>query len=139
MQDLMRWDPFQELGSLAQRRSGSFVPSFEVKEAKDAYLLKADLPGVTDDDIELSLTGNQLTVSGHRQDEKRNDDDKVHMYECSYGAFTRSFTLPTGVDLEHIEAELKNGVLKIRVPKDRDLQPRRIPLFGNKRSSESES
>jgi HSP20 family protein len=134
MQDLMRWDPFQDSGVLAPRHAGSFVPAFDVKETKNAYVLHADLPGMTEDNVELSLTGNHLTISGQRQEEKRNEDDKVHMYECSYGAFTRSVALPEGVDVDHIEAELKNGVLSVHIPKKPELRPRRIPLFGKKRS-----
>lgn len=134
VQDLMRWDPFQELSTLAPRRAAGFVPAFDAKETKDAYVLKADLPGMTEENVELSLTGNHLTISGQRREEQRKEDDKLHTYECSFGAFTRSLALPQGVDLDHVEAELKNGVLSVRVPKKPELRPRRIPLFGKSRS-----
>src|SRR5919205_2349011 len=96
MQELMRWDPFQELGrpALGLRATDGYIPAFEVRETKDAYVFSADLPGLKDDDVEISLTGNQLTVSGQRTEEKRENDDRVHLYERRYGAFSRSFALP---------------------------------------------
>lgn len=127
MRDLMRWDPFAELGT-AGARAPSFVPTFEVRETKDAYVFKADLPGIREEDLELSLTGNRLTVSGKREEEKHDEDDRYYAYERSYGSFSRSFTLPEGVDVEHAQAELNNGVLTVRIAKRPEVQPRRIEV-----------
>ena len=131
MQELMRWDPFQELGrpTLGLRASDAFVPAFEVRETKDAYVFSADLPGLREDELDISLTGNHLTISGQRSEEKREDGDRVHMYERRYGAFSRSFALPEGVDTEDVEANLEHGVLKISVPKKPEVKPRRISLL----------
>lgn len=132
MNELMRWDPFQDLGRLAGGRTDGYVPAFDVKETKDAYVFKADLPGVADGDIDLAVTGNRLTVSGKREEEARDENDRLYTYERSYGAFSRSFVLPDGADSEHIDAELKNGVLTLTVPKKPEVQPRKIPLLGKR-------
>ena len=128
MRDLMRWDPFRELsrGVAGGAETAGFIPSFEVKETKDSYVFKADLPGVKQDDLEISLTGNRLTVSGQRQEEKRDESDTHYVYERSFGSFSRSFTLPEGIDVDQVQAELKDGVLNVVVPKKPEVQPKRI-------------
>ncbi len=126
MRDLMRWDPFAELGT--GRPEAGFVPSFEVKETKEGYLFKADLPGIRDEDLEISLTGNRLTVSGKREEEHRDEEDRYYAYERSYGSFSRSFTLPEGVDVDHAEAGLNQGVLTVNIPKKPEVKPRKIEV-----------
>ena len=129
MHELMRWDPFRELGTPSSLSGGyAFAPAFDVRETNDAYVFSADLPGLSEDAIELSVTGNQLTISGRREEEKREESERVHMYERQYGAFSRSFALPDGVDADKIEAQLDHGVLKVSVPKKPDVKPRRISL-----------
>lgn len=125
MRDLIRWDPLAEVGPAVGR---AFMPSFDVKETQDAYVFSADLPGVKESDLELSLTGSRLTISGKREEEKRDQDERWFAYERSYGSFSRSFTLPEGVDAEHVEAELKNGVLRVSIPKKPEMKPRKIEL-----------
>ncbi len=127
MRDLMRWDPFVE-GAPIGTREASFTPAFEVKEGKDAYLFKADLPGMKEDDLEISLTGNRLTVSGKREEEQREEDERYYAYERSYGTFSRSFTLPEGVDAEHAEAALSSGVLTISLPKRPEVKAKKIEV-----------
>ncbi len=131
MREMLRWDPMRELArtGLGGGELG-FTPSFDVKETKDAYEFKADLPGMKEDDVDISLTGNRLTISGKREEEKRDEGDQYFAYERSYGSFSRSFTLPEGVDAEHVNAELKDGVLSVVVPKKPEVQPRRIQLKG---------
>ena len=98
MHELMRWDPFRELATPSSLSGGyAFAPAFDVRETNDAYVFSADLPGLSEDAIELSVTGNQLTVSGQREEEKRDESDRMHMYERRYGTFSRSFALPDGV------------------------------------------
>lgn len=126
MRDLMRWDPFADV-SLGSSNAG-FVPSFDVKETRDSYVFTADLPGVKESDLELSLTGNRLTISGKREEEHKEEDDRWFAYERSYGAFSRSFTLPDGVDADHAAAALKDGVLRVRIPKKEEMKPRKIEL-----------
>jgi HSP20 family protein len=99
-----------------------------VKETKDAYVFKVDLPGIDEKDLEISLTGNRLTVSGKREAEQRDENDRFYAYERSYGSFSRSFTLPDGADVEDADADMKSGVLMISIPKKPEHQPRKISL-----------
>jgi HSP20 family protein len=131
MRELMNWDPFAEMmPSLRGVETPIFMPQFEVKETKDAYVFKADLPGVRDEDLDISLSGTRLTVSGKREAEEKKEDERFFAYERSYGSFTRAFTLPEGVDGDHVDAELKNGVLTITVGKAPEHQPKKISLKG---------
>jgi HSP20 family protein len=101
-----------------------------VKETKDSYVFKADLPGVKEENLDVSLTGNRLTISGQRQEEKKEEGDRHYVYERSFGSFSRSFTLPEGIDVDHVQAELKDGVLNVVVPKKPEVQPKRILVKG---------
>ncbi len=132
MRELMGFDPFEQVGRMVggQEREVGFVPAFEVKETKDAYIFKADLPGVKEGDLDITLTGDRLTISGKRETEKEEDSDRFYAYERSYGSFTRSFTLPEGVDGDHCSADLKDGVLHLRLPKVPEMQPKRIQVSG---------
>jgi HSP20 family protein len=127
MNELMRWDPFRELG-VVSNRSVAFVPTFEVKETKDGYVFKADLPGIKEKDLDISLTGNRLTVAGRREEEQRQEEERYFAYERSYGSFSRSFTLPEGVDAENVQAELKDGVLTLNVAKKPEVKAKKIEL-----------
>jgi HSP20 family protein len=120
-------DPFRELAPLASFER-AFVPAFEIKETKEGYLFKADVPGVKDSDIEVTVAGNRLTIKGKREEEKRQDTDTYYCYERSYGSFTRSFTLPEGCDGSRAHAEMKDGVLTLLVPKTPEAQPKRIEV-----------
>jgi HSP20 family protein len=128
MRDVLRWDPFRELEAAAGGDYGLFAPSFDVKENKDGYIFRADLPGVKEEDLEISLTGNRLAISGKREQERREQGDTYYATERSYGSFTRAFTLPDGTDAENVKAELKNGVLQVVVPKKPEVQPRKITI-----------
>jgi HSP20 family protein len=131
------WDPFRALedwlrGSEMARVMGGgeekFYPTFEVKETKGAYLFKADLPGLKEADLDIALTGNRLTVSGKREAEKEEEGERYYAFERSYGSFTRSFTLPEGIDAEHVDADLKDGVLTLTVPKRPEVQAKKISV-----------
>ncbi|HTO98605.1 MAG TPA: Hsp20/alpha crystallin family protein [Myxococcales bacterium] len=131
LRSLMEWEPMRELAPLfekGERELGEFTPRFDVKETKEAFLVKADLPGVAEKDIEVTVSGARLTVSGKREEEKKEKGDVYYTWERSCGIFTRSFKLPEGVDLEHIEAELKGGVLTIVAPKKAGFQPRKVTV-----------
>jgi HSP20 family protein len=119
MREMLRWDPFQETRPQWPTEFAVYAPAFEVKETKDAFVFKADLPGVREQDLEVTVTGNRLTVSGHRLEEKeeKEKDQTYYAYERSYGSFTRTFTLPDGADTAHVKAELKSGELVIGIPK----------------------
>ena len=131
MRDVLRWDPFRELEAAAGGDYGLFAPSFDVKENRDGYVFRADLPGVKEEDLEISLTGNRLAISGRREEEKREQGETYYASERSYGSFSRAFTLPDGTDAENVKAELKNGVLQVVVPKKPEVQPRKITIGKN--------
>ena len=128
MRDVLRWDPFRELEAAAGGDYGLFAPSFDVKENKEGFVFRADLPGVREEDLEIALTGNRLTISGKREEEKREQGETYYASERSYGSFSRAFTLPDGTDGENVKAELKNGVLQVTVPKKPEVQPRKITI-----------
>jgi len=129
------WDPFRimfelmgEPGRELRHVEPTFVPTFEVFERKDAYVFKADLPGIKQEDLDITLTEKRLTITGKREAEERREGERFYAYERSYGSFVRTFTLPEGVDGEHVAAELKDGVLTLVVPKKPEVQPRKIAV-----------
>jgi HSP20 family protein len=128
MDALLRWDPFADTGPGLLHRTETFLPRFDVKESKDGYVIRADLPGVAEKDLDVSLSGNVLTISGHRADERKQEDERYYAMERSYGEFTRSFALPDGADAEHVHADLKDGVLTIALPKKAEAQARKITV-----------
>ena len=120
MRDLLSWDPFREIAPFSPGpafEAAGFSPSFDVAENKDAFLFKADVPGVKKDDIEITTTGNRLQISGKRDAEHETKTDTIYTYERQHGSFCRTFTLPEGADLENARSELKDGVLTLAVPK----------------------
>jgi HSP20 family protein len=108
----------------------AFAPSFEVRETKDAYVFKADVPGVAEKDLEVQLKGDVLTISGERKRESAEEGGRYFAVERAYGRFSRAFSLPEGTDGEHVTADVKDGVLTLRVPKKPEVQPRRIAIGG---------
>jgi HSP20 family protein len=112
-----------------EEQPARFVPDFEVKETKEGFLFKADVPGIKEKDLEVTMTGDRLTITGKREAETKETTDTYYACERSYGSFTRSFTLPEGTGSgDRIHAELHQGVLTLLVPKKPELQPRRIEL-----------
>jgi len=130
MREMLRWDPYREIDATFGGQERAFAPTFEVKETKDAYVFRADLPGVKDSDLEISLTGNRLQVSGRREQERQDQGETFYASERSYGSFTRAFTLPDGIDGENVTADLKDGVLTLSVPKKPEVQPRKVAVNG---------
>jgi HSP20 family protein len=130
MRDVLRWDPFGEMAPFAGPTVATFNPDFEVKETDKAYVFKADLPGIEEKNLDIAVTGNRLTISGKRDVEEKHEGETYYAYERNYGSFTRAFTLPDGVDAEHVQAELKNGVLTMHLPKLPELQPKKIEIKG---------
>lgn len=126
MRDFMRWDPLRDYD--LNTPSAAFLPSFDVKEGPDAYTFKADLPGIHDADLEISLEGTRLTVSGKRETEAVKEGERTHLAERSHGTFSRTFTLPEDVEGEKVVAELRNGVLTLLVPKRPEVRPKKISV-----------
>jgi HSP20 family protein len=121
--ELLSWDPF-----FGGRPATAFSPAFEVKETNDAFVLKADLPGVTEDNLDIGVHNNVLSVSGMRQAEERNEGETYALYERQFGSFSRSFSLPDIADGERIDANLTNGVLTLTIGKKAEAKPRKIAL-----------
>lgn len=127
MRDLWKWDP-QSAWPPAFEASDAFSPSFEVKETLGAYLFKADLPGIKEEDLEINVLGNRLTVSGRREMEKEEQGETFHVMERRYGSFSRTFALPEEVPPDHVHAELKQGELVITIPKRPESKPSKVRL-----------
>lgn len=125
--ELLRLDPTMEVG-LRTRRADTFAPVFEVKATDDAYVLSADLPGVKEEDVDVTLHGNVLTIRGERRAEDRKEGETYYVHERSYGTFERSFTLPDEADGERVEAKLADGVLELRIAKRAESKPKKIAL-----------
>jgi HSP20 family protein len=106
-------------------RDVGWNPGFEVRETDDAIIFKADMPGIRTEDLDISLSGNQLQIRGKREHEQDQDEGEVHTYERSFGTFTRSFTLPESADLDQVRSDLKDGVLSLVVPKKPGSAPQR--------------
>ncbi|MEW5742043.1 MAG: Hsp20/alpha crystallin family protein [Myxococcota bacterium] len=135
MQSLLRFDPFREMRPFFGNYTlpeVTFNPAFEVKETKDSFIFKADIPGVKEPDLDVSVTGDRLVISGKREEEKKEENETLYTWERSYGAFSRSFMLPQGVDTAHARAELKEGVLTLVLPKLPEVQPKKIAVKSEK-------
>ena len=106
----------------------TWTPPVDIQETDDAYRIHAELPGLTKDDIQITLENNVLRLSGERKLEKDVKKENYHRIERTYGTFSRSFALPTQVSPEKVEAKFENGVLSIVVPKAEQAKPRRIAI-----------
>ncbi|MCL5028747.1 MAG: Hsp20/alpha crystallin family protein [Bacteroidetes bacterium] len=105
-----------------------WMPLTDISEDKDNYTLKLDLPGVSKDDVKISYTDGQLNISGERKQEKETKDAKFHRVERAYGKYYRSFSLPSKIKDDKIEAEFKDGQLIITVPKAEEAKPKEISI-----------
>jgi HSP20 family protein len=110
----------------------SWVPTANVREAKDAVLLEMELPGITPEQVDISIDNDMLTVSGEKREERREGEEEGRYYlvERNYGSFSRSFSLPQGIDAEQVDASFDNGLLTIRIPRAALPQPRRVQISG---------
>ena len=127
----MNWDPFCQMASYltGEEQPTRFTPDFEIKETKDGFVFKADVPGIKEKDLEITMTGNRLTISGKREAEREENNDVYYARECVYGGFTRAFTLPEGTNgNDGVRAELNEGVLTLFLPKAPEQQPKRIEV-----------
>jgi HSP20 family protein len=142
---IVRYDPFRDLRTLQEEVNrlfstnlrafgdegigrGAWNPSVDIYENKDQIVLEAELPGMKQEDFDLSIENNVITLRGERRFEKTDDTDNYHRVERSYGSFTRSFTLPQSVSSEGTTAEYSNGVLRVTLPKREETKSRRIEV-----------
>ena len=105
-----------------------WVPPMDLVEAEDHFVLKADLPGLAEGDVNLEVQDGTLTISGERKAEHEQREKGWYRIERSFGSFSRSLTLPDGVDPDRIEAAFDHGVLEVRIPKPEERKPRRIEI-----------
>jgi len=120
------WSPFFS-GSLA-RSARSFTPAVDVIERDDAYLLKAEVPGLSSDQIELQVENDVLTLRGEQKSEQTDERNGYRRIERSYGSFVRSFVLPKGTNVDSIEASVDNGILSVKIPKVQAAAPRKLQV-----------
>lgn len=132
---LGRWDPFAEMSRLqdemwkqhGESRRG-FTPAVDIYEDKEGFSIRAELPGVKAEDVHVTVENQVLTLRGERKLEKEDKREGYHRVERSYGAFTRSFVLPNTVAGDNVQAEMKDGVLTLKLMKKPETQPRRIEV-----------
>ena len=155
---IVRWEPRRELSSLqsdmnrlfnamfdapagggVQGQLRRWTPAMDLAETEDAFVLRADLPGVSLEDVSIELEDTVLTVSGERKADHENTGEGFYRVERTFGAFSRSLTLPKGVDAEAIAASFNDGVLEVRIPKPEERKPRRIAINGEPRELEAEA
>ena len=108
--------------------SSAWTPSVDVREDKEHLTITLDLPGVKPEDVKISLENQVLTIRGEKRQVSEQTDERWHRYERSYGSFERSFTLPTTVDADRIQAVTEHGVLTVTLPKAEKARPREIPI-----------
>lgn len=129
MRELMRWDPFTSAWPAWPAGASEMMNvAFDVKETDEAFVIHADVPGMDVKDIEIKLQNNRLNISGKREQEKTEKSDTYYCYERSHGSFSRSFTLPEGVDGDKVGADLKQGVLTVTLPKKPQAKPKQISV-----------
>ena len=106
----------------------SWIPTVDISETGNGYEIRADLPGVSEDDVNVSVTDNVLTVRGEKQQEKETEGKNYHRVERRYGSFQRKFALPPEVETDDIKAEFSNGVLTLSIPKPEAAKPTEVPI-----------
>ena len=144
---IVRWEPLRELSSLQTEMNRLFntafdapgggnggarrwSPAMDLVETDEHFVLRADLPGMTEADVNIELEDNVLTVSGERKAEHEEKREGFYRVERAFGTFSRALTLPQGIDPEAVNASFSNGVLEVRVPKPEQSKPRRIEIAG---------
>jgi HSP20 family protein len=138
-----RWDPFREVVALQNRMNtlfrdmgegesplttASFVPAVDIYEDQKKVVLKLEVPGIEEKDLDIRVENNTLTVRGERKFEKEEKEENFHRIERRYGTFYRAFTLPSTVDTEHVGATYTNGILKLELSKKPEAQPKQIKV-----------
>jgi HSP20 family protein len=128
--ELLGWDPLvrYDVPSRQAAQVATFMPTFNVVEREDGYHISADIPGVRDEDVDVTVQDGYLVVSGNRNQEQRKEGDNYYVYERRYGNFSRAFQLPDNANVDSVEASLKDGVLEIRIAKRESAKPRKVPL-----------
>jgi HSP20 family protein len=145
---IVRWEPLRELASIQNEMNRLFgtvfdapatggnggstlrrwMPAMDLVETDDHFVLRADLPGLDEGDVNIEVEDNVLTVSGERKAEHETAKEGYHRVERAFGSFSRSLTLPEGVDAEAVTANFERGVLEVSIPKPEQRKPRKISI-----------
>ena len=144
---IIRWEPFRDLvsthdhfnqlfnetfarafGNQQEVSPRAWVPPVDIGETEDSLVLKAELPGIKPDDVEIRVEDNTLYLKGERKFEKEVKEENLHRVERSYGTFSRSFALPSSIDSDKVKAEYQNGVLTLTMPKSEEGKPKTIKI-----------
>ncbi len=144
---LIRWDPFREMSALQERMNrlfsdvraqapvrgeeivqGAWIPAVDIFETNEAIVLKAELPGITAQDISVEVKDNTLTLKGEKKFEKEVKEENYHRVERSHGSFQRAFTLPGTIHQEKVKAKFKDGILEITLPKVEEAKPKQVKV-----------
>ena len=144
---IVRWEPLREFASIQNEMNRLFgtvfdapatggngntlrrwMPAMDLVETDDRFVLRADLPGLSESDVNIEVEDNVLTVSGERKAEHETTKEGYHRVERAFGGFSRSLTLPEGVDAGAVEATFDRGVLEVRIPKPEQRKPRKISI-----------
>ena len=144
MNNLIRRDPFREMMSLRSTMDLLFDSAFfgtpwdwqplsgemalDVAETENEFLVKASLPGINADDLEITFSGKTLTIKGEYKAEDEKEGTHYHLRERRYGSFSRSVSLPTPIEADAIEAKYESGVLTLHLPKTEEVKPKRITV-----------
>jgi HSP20 family protein len=153
---IVRWEPLREINSLQSEMNRLFntvfdtpsngsgnvlrrwMPAMDLVESGEHFVLRADLPGMSEDDVNIEFEDGTLTVSGERKAEHEDKREGYVRVERSYGSFRRSLTLPEGVEPEAVSASFDRGVLEVRIPKPEERKPRRVAIQVGSRPAEIE-
>ena len=156
---LVRWEPARELHTIQQEMNRLFnaffdapgqtgttngsatarrwVPAMDLGESDDHFVLRADLPGMSEEDVRVEVESGTLTVAGERKAEHELSKEGYHRVERAFGAFSRSLTLPRDIDPEAVTAAFDRGVLEVRIPKPAERKPRRIAIGAGEREPQT--
>jgi HSP20 family protein len=142
---VVRWAPTRELDALqaemnrlfdgffnggTTERTRRWLPAMDLLETKDHLVLRADLPGLNEDDVSIEVKDGVLTVSGERRAEQTDEQEGYYRFERAFGSFSRSLTLPEGIDPDNINAQFDRGVLEVRIPKPEERKAHRVEIGG---------
>jgi HSP20 family protein len=154
---IIRWDPFRDIITLREKMnrlfedavtargddkdmiSSTWTPSVDIYETESALVLTAEVPGIEENNIEIKIEDNTLSLKGERNFEKETNEENYHRIERSYGSFYRSFTIPRNVDQEKIKAEQDSGVLRITMPKKPEAKPKTVKVITPQKKTEKKA
>lgn len=155
MTQIIRWNPMRDMEMLHQQMnrlfepvfgrqgvwndpdlaSGTWVPAVDIEETPERLVVRAEVPGMKAEDLDVRVENGTLTIAGERKFETERGDRHFHRVERSYGRFSRSFTLPTTISTEEVDARYENGVLELTMKKREEAKPRRIEITSRDRNA----